>query len=82
MDVDKWFLKNARVTRAAAARFAQVPREDLDAEADDLDFGSRLSLRQFVDLLNALEDEDEDEDEDGDPDDEDDDTDETEAVEG
>lgn len=57
MNVEKWFLANARVTRAAAAEFAGVEVEDVDIEADELGLGRRLNLRELSEVIEALEEE-------------------------
>ena len=61
MDTEEFFLKHARVARGAAARFAGIDREEVDEAAEELGFGARLTLRQFEELLDSLDDGDEDE---------------------
>lgn len=68
MDVEEYFLKHARIGRGAAARFAEVERSTIEEMSEEMGFGARLTLAQFEELLDAL-DEDEDEDDDGDDDD-------------
>ena len=76
MDVTKWFLAHARVTRSSVAELTDLEIADINLEADDLGLGRRLGLKQLLDLLEALEDEEdeapeEDDEEDDDPEDED-----------
>lgn len=56
MDISTYFSQNARLSRRALARFAEVEMADLDHVADSLGFGTRLRLDEAEELLAELDD--------------------------
>jgi hypothetical protein len=69
-DIEDFFIAEARVSRRALARFAELGAGDVDRVADDLGFGPLVSFVEAEEILGALEDDDASEDDEDDAEDE------------
>jgi hypothetical protein len=57
-DISEYFVAHARLARRAVARFAEHTQADIDRVANDLGFGSALTLDEVEEVLAELEDDD------------------------